>query len=305
MKKYLLLLLALVCLLSLAGCGCKHETWVDADCTSPKTCAACGETEGAPLGHSWLAATCDAAKICEVCGTTEGEPLGHDFGDDAPGSQNCENPKTCTRCGEAERQAKPHEWAQATTDAPKTCVNCGVTEGERIITDPRFTTAACQGLFGTWEGVYTMTGEMMGDATLPDMPVILGITFHNDGSYTESARMADKTGYTALMKDYYIQALYAEFENQYGMTREQADQAMREAYGMDVEGYSQVLAAALDFDALLAATSQEGVYYVADGKLYSGPDWNTLEGEALRLEGETLILSFADMGEVILTRVGN
>lgn len=303
MKKYLLLLLALVCLLSLSGCGCKHENWVDANCTAPKTCAACGETEGAPLGHSWLAATCDTAKTCEVCGVTEGEPLGHDFGDDAPGSQNCEYPRACIRCSQAEREAKPHDWVDATTEAPKTCTVCGMIEGEKIITDPRFTTAACQDLFGTWEGEYIMTGEMMGDATLPDMPVILGITFHNDGTYTESVRMVDKEGYAKLMKDYYIQALYAEFEGQYGMTKEQADQAMVEAYGMDVEGYAEVMAAAIDWNALLEASSQEGVYYVAEGKLYSGPDWDTLEEEELRLEKSTLTLSVADLGEVVLTRV--
>ena len=30
MKKYFLILLAIACLLTLAGCGCKHENWVDA-----------------------------------------------------------------------------------------------------------------------------------------------------------------------------------------------------------------------------------------------------------------------------------
>lgn len=305
MKKYLLLLLALVCLLSLAGCGCKHETWTEANCTAPKTCADCGETEGAPLGHRWQNATCDGAKTCQVCGVTEGEPLGHDFGDAAPGGQNCEQPPSCIRCGQPQQEAKPHSWQDATTEAPKTCQVCGMTEGDKIITDPRFTTAACQGLFGSWEGKYTMTGGMMGNATMPDMPVILGITFHNDGSYTESVRMADKAAYTLQMEQYYIQELYAEFENQYGMTKEQADQAMQQAYGMDVKSYAKVMAAAIDFDAMLAASSQEGVYYVADGKLYSGTDWNTLEGEVLRLEGETLILTAGELGDVMLTRVGD
>lgn len=274
MKKYFLILLAIACLLTLAGCGCKHENWVDANCTAPKTCADCGETEA--------------------------EALGHDFGDAA---EDCENPKTCTRCGQAEQEAKPHDWQDATTEAPKTCAVCGMTEGERIITDSRFTTAACQGLFGTWEGAYTMTGEMMGDSTLPDMPVILGITFHNDGTFEESVRMADKQGYAELLKAYYIEALYAEFEGQYGMTKEQADQAMIEAYGKDVEGYAELMATAIDWEALLAASGQGGVYYVADGKLYSGPDWDTLEEEELRLEGNSLTLSVADMGDVVLTKV--
>ena len=47
MKKFALLLIAvLMCALLLAACGCKHETWKEADCETPKTCAECGETEG-------------------------------------------------------------------------------------------------------------------------------------------------------------------------------------------------------------------------------------------------------------------
>ena len=273
MKKYLLLLLVLSCLLSLAGCGCRHA-WTDANCLE--------------------------AKRCSACGITEGQPLGHDYGDAAI---NCESPRACVRCQAPEADAKAHTWQDATTDAPKTCSVCGTTEGDRIITDPRFTTDACKDLFGHWEGEYIMTGEMMGDATLPDMPVILGITFRNDGTFAESARMADKAAYTQLLTDYYIQALYAEFEAQYGMNKTQADQAMKDAYGMDVAGYAKVMAAAIDFDAMLTAAAHEGVYYVADGTLYSGADWNTLESGALRLTEDTLTLSIDDIGDILLTKV--
>ena len=40
------------------------HTWVDATCTAPKTCSACGATEGEALGHSYFYA-CD--KVCQVC----------------------------------------------------------------------------------------------------------------------------------------------------------------------------------------------------------------------------------------------
>ena len=113
----------------------------------------------------------------------------------------------------------------------------------------------------------------------------------------------DKAAYTQLLTDYYIQALYAEFENQHGMNKAQADQAMKDTYGMDVAGYAKVMAAAIDFDAMLAASAQKGVYYVADGKLYSGADWNTLESEELRLTESNLTLSIDDIGEILLTKV--
>ena len=48
--------------------------WVDADCTYPKNCVNCGETEG-DVAHSWIDATYEAPKTCGLCGETDGEPL--------------------------------------------------------------------------------------------------------------------------------------------------------------------------------------------------------------------------------------
>ena len=50
MKKFVLLTLILAMVLSMVGCGCKHQ-WEDATCTAPKTCIKCGETEGDAAGH--------------------------------------------------------------------------------------------------------------------------------------------------------------------------------------------------------------------------------------------------------------
>ncbi len=125
-KRFVLLLLAVLCLLALSGCACEH-VWEEADCTTPKTCSECSETEGAPLGHSWLAATCSAPKTCENCGETEGEALPHTFAD-----ATCSAPQTCSVCGETEGEALPHSFADATCAAPKTCTVCGTTEGEAL-----------------------------------------------------------------------------------------------------------------------------------------------------------------------------
>ena len=48
-----------------------HE-WVDANCTTPRTCSLCGETEGEALGHTWVEATCTTPRTCSTCGTTVG-----------------------------------------------------------------------------------------------------------------------------------------------------------------------------------------------------------------------------------------
>ena len=47
------------------------------------TCSECGDSyvanEVAALGHSWVDANCTTPKTCSVCGTTEGEALGHSY----------------------------------------------------------------------------------------------------------------------------------------------------------------------------------------------------------------------------------
>ena len=92
----------------------EHE-WKEADCTTPKTCTVCGETEGEALGHEASEWKIETEASC----TREGKRY-----------------KECTRCGEKieeETIAKTeHEWEEATTERPKTCRNCGETEGEKL-----------------------------------------------------------------------------------------------------------------------------------------------------------------------------
>ena len=51
MKKFVVLTLAIAMVFSLVACGCNHQ-WVEATCQSPKTCSACGETQGTALDHT-------------------------------------------------------------------------------------------------------------------------------------------------------------------------------------------------------------------------------------------------------------
>lgn len=74
-KRIRILCFTLLCPLLLTGCFCRHESWIAADCENPKTCASCGEIEGAAMGHTWLEATFEAPKTCPACGKTEGEAL--------------------------------------------------------------------------------------------------------------------------------------------------------------------------------------------------------------------------------------
>ena len=157
-----------------------HE-WKEADCTTPKTCTICGQTEGEALGHEisewkieteasctregkrykectrcgekieeetiakkeheWKEADCTTPKTCTICGQTEGEALGHEISEwkietEASCTSEGKRYKECTRCGEKIEEEtiakKEHEWEEATTERPKTCRNCGETQGEKL-----------------------------------------------------------------------------------------------------------------------------------------------------------------------------
>lgn len=301
MKRILTAALVLCCALLLCACGCKHETWLDADCVTPRTCESCGETEGAPLGHSWAAATCETAKTCEVCGEVDGEALGHSWTD-----ATCEAPKTCATCNLTEGEALGHVWQDATTETPKTCETCAATEGERIITDPRFTTAACAPLFGKWVGQVEMTGADLDEALAPYADVIdvnFFFDFHNDGTLKLSLSPADDAQMAQMMNAYTVDLMYQQFAEM-GLSEAESNAAMEQTYGMTVEEYVAAEVEKMDFAELFSAFAVDYVYYVEGDLLYLGFSWDgTLESDTFTLDGDTLMLPVEGDEPVEFTRV--
>lgn len=98
-KIFVILSLALACLLVLSGCACQHE-WKEADCLNAKVCTKCEEVEGEPLGHDWQEATCAAPETCSRCGETQGEMLEHTYGKWVIGESDMT--RTCEGCGNKE-----------------------------------------------------------------------------------------------------------------------------------------------------------------------------------------------------------
>ena len=286
-KKLCSLLVVLVFILALSGCGCEHE-WAEADCVNPKTCTLCGETEGAALGHVWLAADCDTPKTCEVCGTTEGEPKGHSWVE-----ATCEEAKHCEACHVEEGEALGHTWLDATTEAPKTCETCAATEGERIVTDPRFTTASTLELQGKWKMQLAMTGEMMGLSDFPGEAVIdLIMVFENNGDLSVTVEITD--AFIDAMVQYTEDLMYAELAAE-GIDQETADAAFEESYGMTIHEYVVEQIGSVDFNTLYASIFDSMdlgcVYYVEDGQIYTGYGWDAeMEASGYTLEGDTLTI---------------
>lgn len=114
------------------GTALGHD-WQDATCTTPKTCARCGITEGSALGHSEVAIPAVKA-TCTEGGLTEGSycsrcneilvqqtiiPAAHTSG----GAATCTTAEVCTVCKEVLKEALGHDLNQFGTR----CVRCGST----------------------------------------------------------------------------------------------------------------------------------------------------------------------------------
>lgn len=150
MRKAIVSLLVIAVLLSLSGCGCKHEYMVGT-CVAPATCRKCGKTMGDALGHDWAEATCTTPVKCLQCGVTKGEPLGHKLRSNA----DCTNDAVCTTCGKIVEKALGHNWTDASCVTLKTCAVCGETEdgfAEHIYSDATCITPMTCVVCGATEG---------------------------------------------------------------------------------------------------------------------------------------------------------
>ena len=290
-KNVLLCALAMVLILLPAGCGCKHE-WYAATCTSPKTCSLCGEIEGESLPHTWDEATCTNAKTCTVCKITEGNALGHTWQD-----ATCTTPKTCSACQISEGEASGHKWEEATTEEPETCSVCKQTSGSKLETDPRFTTKSTKVLQGTWICDVKVTDEMMGLEDFGDLDCRITMKFGNTGELTSSMELKDEKGFMEKYRTYTINLVYATLAAQ-GMSKEQADQAMMDTYGLNVPDYVDAALKNFNMNDLFAAFNAQEVYYVEDNKVFTAITWNaTFESNTFTITGDTLVIDGLAMEE--------
>jgi len=194
MKKVLSAVLILLMVLSLTACGCKHE-WAEADCTAPKTCTLCGETEGEPLAHTWAEASCAAPKTCTVCAATEGSALEHTWAE-----ATCTAPKTCTVCAATEGEALPHTLVlQEMTDTVRTdsCSVCG----ETVTSDVTDLSAEAMELVASkWDAQKIYNG-------LDYAPVTDPISFEFTADGTVISNLPDNPGEGVYSFDHYNEFL--------------------------------------------------------------------------------------------------
>lgn len=129
-------------------------------------------------------------------------------------------------------------------------------------------------LLGTWHLLAEADGETLGLPGLEaSMQLPMYFQFAEDGTVccyadAEEAKAAAKIFFQEqAVIDYVKEACYAQFTQQ-GMSRDEADAALLQYYGMTMDQYVTLslnaTVEAMDFSGMTATTD----YYVADGKLY-------------------------------------
>jgi len=249
MRKLSILLLILALAMVFTGC-CKHEVWTEADCTTPKTCVECGETDGLPLGHVW-------------------------------------QPRS--------------------TEVPETCSRCGETRGERIITDPRFTTASTIDFYGTWKGHSSISGTLIAEGLDAIMPVDVTLTLNNDSTMTMEIVGNNADAFVKSAKEFFHAQLEAEAA---GLTQFTFAEYMAIVYEMTPDEYVQKQLDALDLTALTQGHTIDGVYYIDGDQFYIGLGWEAdLTPFTFQRNGGTLVLhgDISGLGQEIsnLSHVSN
>jgi hypothetical protein len=278
-KKMLCLALCVLCLLTLAACGCKHETWNEADCVNPKTCAECGETEGEALGHTWVDADCVAPKTCSDCGETEGEALGHTWVE-----ADYENPKTCSVCAVSEGDPLPApflgSWVQTTE-----------------------VSAAEMGLDDMIVG--------MDDIIDRSFSMNMIFVFHEDDTMEINVVPTDMEEFKNFLIDFTEEFTYLSMRDTYNMTREEVDTLIMDNYNMTLREFAIALAEQENIDDYFSDMNSKGTYTLTNEGLFMDIAYQNVNTDpdianAFTVEGDTLTLTWLSIGKeepTVLTRM--
>lgn len=181
-----------------------------------------------------------------------------------------------------------------------------------------FDQEAAAPVIGTWKFQLTMTAEHFG---LDDDDFTLvcpaAFTFDDRGQFA-FGYLTDEMGdiiasFKSYMISYMTDLMYKQFSDQ-GLSKEEADAAFLSQNNMTIAAYCEKTVNGMNIENMFSAASSTGVYYVKDGKLYTGATYSKyMEVNNITAEGDTLTLldtndpdSWAAMGvelPLTLTRV--
>lgn len=182
----------------------------------------------------------------------------------------CTTPKTCVECGEIEGAALGHIWQPRSTEAPETCSRCRETRGERIITDPRFTTASTIDFYGSWKGASSISGELISKGLTAVMPAKVTLTLHNDSTMQMEVIGDNPDAFIKSAEEFFHEQLKAEAA---GLSQFTFAEYMAIVYEMTPDQYVEKQLSKLDLTALTQGHTIDGVYYIEGDQIYLGLGW--------------------------------
>ena len=201
---------------------------------------------------------------------------------------NCTTPKTCVECGEIEGTPLGHIWVDRTTEIPETCTRCGETRGERIITDPRFTTAATIDFYGTWKGSSSISGNLISEGLEATMPVEITMILNNDSTMQIQIVGHDTDAFIKSAEEFLHAKLKEEASS---LTQFTFGEYMAIVYEMTADQYVEQQLDALDLTALTEGHTINGVYYIDGNQFYAGLGWEAdLTPYTFQRNGGTLVI---------------
>ena len=131
---------------------------------------------GCCLQHDWVDATCENPKTCSKCGETEGNALGHEWID-----ADCENPERCTRCDASEGEPLGHTYSEweviSNSQMGSKCTVCGEMQEQKIDRE----VLGLQNVLGKWKAIAIQPGGADNDWE-PMRDPSIWVEFFEDGT---------------------------------------------------------------------------------------------------------------------------
>lgn len=282
------------------------ETVTPPSCTedgyTTATCTSCGRTytyDRIPATHDWEEATCTEPKTCSACGATEGEANGHTEVVDPAVPATCTEDgltegKHCSVCNEVliAQETVPatgHNWSNGV------CTDCEEEQPEPAPSEPTETT-----IVNAWTAdVVLAAADLMVSA--PDATLRATFTFRDDGTATTTWEAIDLTALKLYFHQMFVNAYYACGYGAGFTTFEAIEDACIAQNGMGVSEYMRNFINQYDFEAIFTPADTSGTYRISGDKLYTDmaimavSSDNTI-GNVFTVEGDTLKLNAASYG---------
>ena len=121
--------------------------------------------------------------------------------------------------------------------------------------------------------------------------------FGKTGEFSMVMSLVDEQSFKEKYRTYTMNLLYEAFAAE-NMTKEQADKAMVDAYGLNVADYVDAALKVFDVNEMFEAFNVQEVYYVEDNNLFTALTWNaTFESAAFTVTDDSLEIEGISMDE--------